>query len=96
MKINGRARLIEMIKRKYPFLDKCATNIVDDVFNELRTAIDELESEDSVTILKFGRFKKTRRETRITKNPATGEIMEVPEHDIVRFKYVKKGGGNKE
>lgn len=89
MKVNGRKILVEMVKKKYPFLNRCATSIVDDIFSELHTTIDELKPEDSVTILKFGRFKKTRRGGRYTKNPANGEKLFVPEHDIIRFKYNK-------
>lgn len=89
MKVNGREHLIKMIRSKYPFLSRCSKDIVDDIFSELHNIIDGLEPDDSVTILKFGRFKKTRREERNTVNPSNGEKMTVPAHDIIRFKYTK-------
>ena len=44
---------------------------------------------DSVSIKDFGTFKKIIQPARIARNPATGEPVEVPEKEVVKFKPSK-------
>ena len=42
-----------------------------------------------VSIKDFGTFKKIIQPARIARNPATGEPVEVPEKEVVKFKPSK-------
>ena len=45
--------------------------------------------EKDVSIKDFGTFKKIIQPARIARNPATGEPVEVPEKEVVKFKPSK-------
>ena len=46
-------------------------------------------AEKDVSIKDFGTFKKIIQPARIARNPATGEPVEVPEKEVVKFKPSK-------
>jgi len=56
----------------------------------LETIIDTIKEELSfggeVRIVGFGVFKSTVRKARVGRNPSTGEILQLPEKTVVKFK----------
>ena len=60
-----------------------AKSIVDDIFEELRIA---LESGDSVKITNFGNFEVREKSARPGRNPKTGEEVPVSARRVVTFK----------
>ena len=59
--------------------------IIDSFFKELSQNLREKD----VSIKDFGTFKKIIQPARIARNPATGEPVEVPEKEVVKFKPSK-------
>ena len=57
----------------------------DSFFKELSQNLREKD----VSIKDFGTFKKIIQPARIARNPATGEPVEVPEKEVVKFKPSK-------
>ena len=45
---------------------------------------------DKVTLVGFGTFSVANRSARKAKNPQTGEIMDIPEKKVARFKAGSK------
>ena len=56
---------------------------------EVAEIIDSFFKEKDVSIKDFGTFKKIIQPARIARNPATGEPVEVPEKEVVKFKPSK-------
>jgi DNA-binding protein HU-beta len=55
------------------------------VFQVLIDSIIEGLQTDGEVQLGFGKFKKIHRSARMGRNPQTGEEVEIPERDIVKF-----------
>ena len=59
--------------------------------NSLLMSITESLSEgDKVTLVGFGTFSAVKRAARKTKNPRTGEPLEIPEKTLAKFKAGSK------
>lgn len=67
-------RLCARIAETHDLSDERATAIVETVFDEIRTSVDE----GPIRIPKFGTFKLYEQEERDYENPETGEAVEVP------------------
>ena len=61
------------------------TELIDCFFKELSEG---LRSED-ISLKDFGSFKKIVQKERIAHNPATRELITVPEKEVVKFKPSK-------
>ena len=72
--------LIKMVAEKANKPTKEVAEIIDSFFKELS---------QNVSIKDFGTFKKIIQPARIARNPATGEPVEVPEKEVVKFKPSK-------
>lgn len=80
--------LIKMVAEKANKPTKEVAEIIDSFFKELSQNLREKD----VSIKDFGTFKKIiqpARPARIARNPATGEPVEVPEKEVVKFKPSK-------
>ena len=56
----------------------------------LETITEGLVTEDKVAFIGFGTFEKKLRKGHLGRNPKTGEEIEVPEHNVVKFKVGSK------
>ena len=56
---------------------------------DARRTLKSLVADLRVSIKDFGTFKKIIQPARIARNPATGEPVEVPEKEVVKFKPSK-------
>ena len=61
------------------------TKIVDTFFKEMSQSL----REEDVAIKDFGTFKKATQSARIARNPRTGEEIQVPEKEVIKFKASK-------
>ena len=77
--------LIKMVAEKANKPTKEVAEIIDSFFKELSQNLREKD----VSIKDFGTFKKIIQPARIARNPATGEPVEVPEKEVVKFKPSK-------
>ena len=77
--------LIKMVAEKANKPTKEVAEIIDSFFKELSQNLREKD----VSIKDVGTFKKIIQPARIARNPATGEHVEVPEKEVVKFKPSK-------
>lgn len=78
-----KAELIESIYEKIGFSKKEASEIVELVFDTLKTT---LEKGEKVKISGFGNFVVRHKRPRIGRNPQTGEEIEITERRVLTFK----------
>lgn len=64
---------------------KEVSNIIDSFFQELSQAL----RDEEVSIKDFGTFKKVIQLARKGRNPATGEPLDIPEKEVIKFKPSK-------
>lgn len=70
-----------------------AKRVGGDIVAEFRDAIGRaLKRGDVVSIRGFGTFKVVKREARRGRNPRTGEVIEIPAHEVVKFTPSKSLG----
>jgi DNA-binding protein HU-beta len=79
----NKADLINSISKKTG-LSKSKTNEVIDAFVESVT--DSLKKGEKVTLVNFGTFNISERNSRSGRNPKTGETIEIPAKRVARFK----------
>ncbi|MDP9728281.1 HU family DNA-binding protein [Alicyclobacillus sp. TC] len=56
----------------------------------IETMSDAVSQGERVPLVPFGIFEPVERAARLCRNPKTGEFMEVPAYQSVRFKLSKK------
>ena len=49
-----------------------------------------LENDNSILIAGFGKFSVKKKKERQGHNPSTGSKLNIPPHNVVRFKYSRK------
>lgn len=80
-------KLIDKIKSRRPHISKKDINdIIDDTFYFIAECCKE---DDYYTQNNFGRFEKRRRAKRKGRNKSTGEIIDIPEADIIKYSISK-------
>lgn len=80
-------KIIEDIKKEFPDLSKKDANkIIDIIFNTIATAC---ENGDSYTQNNFGKFEPKQRAKRKGRNIETGEIIDIPPADTIKFSISK-------
>ncbi len=80
-----RSELIEKIQKKFPNLtQKNVEKIITVIFN---TISDALVSNKRVEFRGFGSFTVRKRDSRIGRNPRTGEQVDVKEKIVPFFKH---------
>lgn len=73
--------------------EKCnlEKNVVEQILNEMNSIIvDCLKKEDCVKISGFGTFSLSKRNAKLGKNPKTGESLQIPAKNVVKFKMSKE------
>ncbi len=70
--------------KTYGVSNKYAATVCESVFRLLGTMLYE-ENED-VSIYRFGSFKHTKMAEKRAKHPGTGEMITIPERDVIKFK----------
>lgn len=82
-----RAELVEHVTRASNLSKKHAEIVVNTVFDSI---IEALSSDDKIELRGFGSFRIRRRQSRVGRNPKTGERVEVPAKRIPYFKPGKE------
>lgn len=82
-----RKDLARAVHEKMGFSQRSASDLVDEFFSHIRQA---LLQEDQVKIVHFGTFKVIQKESRVGRNPQTGEAMEISKRSMVSFKPSKE------
>ena len=79
----NKADLVNSLSEKTG-LTKTKSNQAIDALVE--TISEALKSGDKVTLVGFGTFKTSQKETRMGRNPKTGESLEIPAKRVAKFK----------
>lgn len=79
----NKGQLIEAVSSELGDSKASAARAVDAV---VKSIVNGLKKDDSVTIVGFGTFSKRNRSARTLRNPATGELIEVKASKTVGFK----------
>ena len=82
-----KAELIEDVARKTELSRKDSEVIVDTIFEGI---VKSLRGGDKIEIRGFGSFRTRHRNSRVGRNPKTGERVDVPAKDIPYFKPSKE------
>jgi len=82
-----RAELVEHVTRISDLSKKHAEIVVNTVFDSI---IEALGSDEKIELRGFGSFRIRRRQSRVGRNPKTGERVEVPAKRIPYFKPGKE------
>ncbi len=82
----NKAELVEEVSGKIGLTKKETNNVVDAITSAIT---DTLERNERVTLVGFGTFEVRRRRARRGVNPQTGERLDIPAMNVVRFKAGK-------
>ena len=63
------------------------SDLVDEFFLSIKQA---LLQEDKVKLVRFGTFNVIKKESRVGRNPQTGQAMEISKRSMVSFKPSKE------
>ncbi|MEJ2691423.1 MAG: integration host factor subunit alpha [Deltaproteobacteria bacterium] len=90
-----KADLIENVYLKTGYSKKEAAQIVEDVFDLIKST---LENGEKIKIAGFGNFVVQSKATRNGRNPQTGEALEISSRKVLTFKpsQILKGAINGE
>lgn len=83
----NKAELVEEVSGKVGITKKDAGNVVDAV---TETITNTLKKGEKVTLLGFGTFQVMERKAKRGVNPQTGERLDIPAKNVVRFKAGKE------
>ncbi len=78
-----KADLVEKIAAQVDLSKKDSEIVVNTVF---RSIIDALASDDKVELRGFGSFRTRKRQSRVGRNPKTGDRVDVPAKKVPFFK----------
>ena len=79
----NKADLIEKISLMTAFTKKESSEIVDRVFDVVRST---LEAGENIKIAGFGNFEVKKKAARRGRNPQTGETLEIAPRKVLTFK----------
>lgn len=82
-----KADLIDEVSRVVEITRKDSEVIVDSIFDSV---VRSLKADEKIEIRGFGSFRTRQRQSRIGRNPKTGEKVEVPSKRIPYFKPSKE------
>lgn len=83
----NKKELVSKVTEHTEMTKKDAGVIVDAVFESLTAGLVE---DHEVKLTGFGKFTVKEQAARQARNPATGEIVEVPKRNVARFKAAKQ------
>lgn len=75
--------LTKAVAEKVEMTQKSVGEVVDALFDAIENAL--MDGED-VSITNFGKFVVVEKEASVKRNPSTGDPVEVPAHNVVKFK----------
>lgn len=78
-----KADLIENVYQKTGYPKKEAAQIVEDIFDLIKST---LEKGEKIKIAGFGNFLIQNKATRNGRNPQTGEVLEISARKVLTFK----------
>ena len=78
-----KADIVEKVYQKIGFSKKEAAELVEMVFNQLKTV---LHNGDKVKISGFGNFVVREKKSRVGRNPQTGEQITISARRVLTFK----------
>ena len=79
--------IVDSLHEKIGFTKKETSDIVDSIFDSIKTALSESKS---VKISSFGNFVIREKQSRMGRNPKTGEEVEISARSVVTFKPSQK------
>jgi DNA-binding protein HU-beta len=79
----NKGQLIDAVAGELGGSKAAANRAVDAVLNSITTGI---KSHEAVTIVGFGTFTRKKRPSRVGRNPATGEPLQIKESTTVGFR----------
>lgn len=83
MKTITKSDIVDSVNAKIGFSKKDSTEIVDRVFESIKSA---LEKGESVKISGFGKFEVRQKHNRRGRNPQTGEEIEIKARKVLIFR----------
>ena len=82
-----KSNLVDQLSDNYPnFLKKDINKVVEIFFEEIKRAV---KSRRRVELRNFAVFYSKKQKKKISRNPKTGQIIEVPEKALIKFKMTK-------
>ena len=78
-----KADIVEQVYQKIGFSKKEATQLVELVFDSLKN---ELRDGDKIKISGFGNFLVKKKDSRVGRNPQTGEQLTISSRRVLTFK----------
>ena len=83
-----KSKLLKQLSDNYPnFLKKDLEKSLNIVLNEIKLALNKGEN---VELRDFGTWSVQTQKAKLSRNPKTGEKLEIPEKRKIRFKMSKK------
>ena len=83
-----KSKLLKQLSDNYPnFLKKDLEKSLNIVLNEIKLALNKGEN---VELRDFGTWSVQTQKAKLSRNPKTGEKLEIPEKKKIRFKMSKK------
>ena len=83
-----KSKLLKQLSDNYPnFLKKDLEKFLEIFLNEIKNA---LKRGDRVEFRGFGMWSTHIQKARISRNPKTGEKIQIPQKKIIRFKMAKE------
>ena len=79
----NKKELVKAISEKTEMTQKTTAEVVDALFDVIE---DTLMDGEDVSIANFGKFVVIEKEASTKRNPLTGAPVEVPAHNVVKFK----------
>ena len=79
----NRKEFVKIVAKKYDTTQDFAKQICAAVFDTLN---EQLDNGNDVYIYGFGSFKHETRKGKQLRHPKTGELMLIPEKDVISFK----------
>jgi DNA-binding protein HU-beta len=81
-----KSEFIDKVARKAEMSRESAARAVEAIFDTASgTLAEAIRSTGNVSLPGFGRFKTKKRAARRGRNPQTGELIDIPERQVIQF-----------
>jgi len=78
----NKQQLISQVSTKTKLSKALCTRVISSTFDIMGSA---LRKGDKIQMVNFGTWKKLRRKARLGRNPKTGEKLNIPAKNVVKF-----------
>lgn len=82
----NKTEIINNIAEEHGISKVAAKAIFEQVFNDITEAVLSKKTGNKITVPGFGTFKMDKRPARTGRNPRTGEAMNIPAKQVIKFK----------